>query len=183
MTVIDQTQTEKMIEQIFNKFNFHVKNADKYEGNIKFFSDKHHKFTNHMLSRIPLGYHQLNSGLPWFAYWTLNVFDMLNKQKIDLSYEIKMEFVKYLKDLHNDDKGGFSGYSKGFSNVISSYAAILAICILDIPEAYEIVDIKKMREFILSCKNDDLQNKNSEVDKRNGFVIKKDGNGIFNYIS
>ncbi len=126
-----------------------------------------------MMNRIPAGYHQLNSGLPWFAYWTLNVIDMLNKEKIEISHEIKMEFVKYLKELHHE-KGGFAGYSKGFPNIISSYAAVLAICILDIPEAYEIIDIKKMKEFILSCKNNDLDNISSEVDKKKEFVIKKE---------
>jgi len=126
-----------------------------------------------MLNRIPSGYHQLNSGLPWFAYWTLNVINMLHKEKIEISCVIKMEFVGYLKELHHD-KGGFSGYSYGFPNVISSYAAVLAICILDIPEAYEIIDIKKMKEFLLSCKNNDLDNSKSIVDKKKEYVIKKE---------
>lgn len=125
------------------------------------------------MDRIPGAYHQLNAGLPWFAYWTLNVFDLLNQQKFDITYEIKLEFVKYLKELYNES-GGFSGYSKGMPNLISSYAAILAICLLDVSEAYDIVDIKKMREFILSCKNNDLQNENSNVVKKNEFIIKKD---------
>ena len=126
-----------------------------------------------MMNSIPGPYHQLNSGLPWFAYWVLNVFDMLNQEKIELSLEIKLEFVKYLKELLHKD-GGFSGYSGGFPNIISTYAAILAICILGIPEAYEIIDIPKMRNFILSVKNTDYKNSNSQVDSKKEFVIKKD---------
>lgn len=171
-SVSDQEKTEKKILEIFDKANFKINEADKFDENVEFLAEKHYKFTNNMISRIPGGYHQLNSGLPWFAYWTLNVMDMLNKEKIEISYEIKMEFVKYLKELHHE-KGGFCGYSKGFPNIISSYAAVLAITVLDIPEAYEIIDINKMREFLLNCKNNDLDNNYSEVDKKKEFVIKK----------
>jgi protein farnesyltransferase subunit beta len=125
-----------------------------------------------MLNKIPGPYHSLNAGLPWFAYWTLNIFDMLNKGNIEISREIKLNYVDYLKELHNKE-GGFSGYSKGISNVISSYAAILAICILDIPEAYDIIDIKKMKEFILKNKNNDINNTNAILDKNNDYIINK----------
>jgi len=171
--VKDQLETETKIQEIFDKSNFNIKESDKFNNNIEFLAEKHYKFTNNMMSRIPAGYHQLNSGLPWFAYWTLNVIDMLNKEKIEISYEIKMEFVKYLKELHHE-KGGFCGYSKGFPNIISSYAAVLAISILDIPEAYEIINLKKMKKFILSCKNNDFDNDKSEVDKKEEFVFKKE---------
>jgi len=177
--VKDQTKTEKKIQEIFDKFKFNIKQSEKYEEDVEFLSENHYKYVNQMITNLPGGYHQLNSGLPWFAYWTLNVFDMLNSKNIQLSYEIKMEFVKYLKELHNES-GGFSGFSKGFSNVISSYAAVLAICILDIPEAYDIIDIKQMKQFLLRIKNNDLQNKQSDVDKKNEFIIRKEKvtNGI-----
>jgi len=126
-----------------------------------------------MVNKIPGPYHSLNAGLPWFAYWTLNVFDMLNKENIEISREIKLSFVNYLKELHHEE-GGFSGYSKGIPNVISSYAAILAICILDIPEAYEIIDIPKMRKFILKNKNNDITNSKAELDKNNDYLIGKE---------
>jgi protein farnesyltransferase subunit beta len=129
-----------------------------------------------MMQKIPEGYHKLNSGLPWFAYWTLNIFDMLNRGEIEMTYEIKLEFVKYLKDLHHEN-GGFSGYGRSMPNLISSYAAILAICILDIPEAYDIIDIPKMREFILKNKNNDLKNQDSILDIRGDFLLKKEIDG------
>ena len=99
MTIKDQLKTERKIKEIFDKYNFNIKESDKFDNSIEFFVEKHYKFTNNMINRIPAGYHQLNSGLPWFAYWTLNVIDMLNKEKIEISHEIKMEFVKYLKEI------------------------------------------------------------------------------------
>ena len=45
---------------------------------------------------------------------------------------------------------------------------------MGIPEAYEIIDIPKMRNFILSVKNTDYNNSNSQVDSKKEFVIKKD---------
>ena len=126
-----------------------------------------------MAYKIPGPYHSLNSGLPWFAYWTLNIFDMLNQEKIEIPFDEKMDFVKYLKELHHED-GGFSGYKGGIANVISSYAAVLAICILDIPEAYEIIDVGKMREFIMRNKNNDIGNTKGVLDKNGNFLIRKE---------
>lgn len=60
--------------------------------------------------------------------------------------------MEYLKKCHNKS-GGFAGAPYHQSHVASSYAAMLAIVNIGTQEAYDIVDVKGMREFLGRVKN------------------------------
>lgn len=69
------------------------------------------------------------------------------KDEYNLSLNTKLMFVEFIKELQHKD-GGFCGSAGGFPHLISSYAAVMAIANLAIKEAYDIIDIPKMREFL-----------------------------------
>ena len=58
-----------------------------------------------------------------------------------------MRFVQVLKELQHED-GGFLGSPKGFAHLITTYAALMSVN-LGIPEAYNLIDIPKMKNFLL----------------------------------
>ena len=154
----EQESIEKMIQNIFDKFNFSTKNAESYNFDVELRSNEILSFSSKMINKIPKGYTTLDSGMPWFAYWVLNIFNMYSNNKIELSSNIKSQFLEYLKTLQHPE-GGFVGYPYGKPHLISNYAAILAIMSLNNEEAYQIIDREKMRKYLKSMKNNNFNNK------------------------
>ena len=168
---IVQTKIEEQISSYFKLFNFDTKNSEICDINLEIFLENHINFLNMHKSKLPGGYSSLDSGMPWFAYWFLNIFDLFSMQKFEMSLEYKRQFISYLKSFLNPT-GGFSGYSKGYSHLISSYAAVLAIVCLDCTEAYEIIDREKMKNYLKSMKFK-KDNLDTFYDYSNTFLIKK----------
>ena len=83
---------------------------------------------------------------------------------------MKERCVDYLRQCHNSgEEGGFRGAPYIASHVASSYAAIIAIVNIGTKEAYDLVDLPKMKKYLLSVKNN--------------FKSKPDDFGFFSYMS
>lgn len=174
-TNVIQAEIESLIQKIFDEFDFATKNSGTYTNNdLEVFKESHLKFVNKMISGLPFGYSGLDSGLPWFVYWSLNAFDIFGMDKYEFSHDLKAKFIFYLSDLINYD-GGFSGYSKGLSHIISNYAAVLAIVSLHCKEAYDMIDRKAMKKYLMSmkkaCKSSD------DVLDKDGYFLLHNKNG------
>jgi prenyltransferase beta subunit len=66
---------------------------------------------------------------------------------------MKSKCCSYLRQCHNNEEGGFGGAPYHRSHIASSYAAMLAIVNIGTKEAYDIIDIEKMKKFLISVKN------------------------------
>ena len=86
-----------------------------------------------------------------------------------------MQFVKVLKGFQHED-GGLRGSPHGFAHLIATYAAIMSIANLGIPEAYDIIDIPKMKNYLLKMKNNnfDKDKKPFFTDKNGAYLITRD---------
>ena len=129
--------------------------------------------------QMPGAYSTLDSGYPWLVYWITNIIAMC-KDNYDISHDNKMQLVQILKELQHED-GGFCGSAKGPAHLISSYAAVMAIVNLNMPEAYEIIDIPKMKNFLLKMKNNQFEaNKEPSYTDKNGiYLITRDKENEF----
>ena len=178
-TDYDQYKVEREILKIFEKVGFTTKESEEFIGEAKYLRFDHYHFAQKLITSLPGGYSSLDSGFPWFTYWITNIIYMC-KDNYDLNYEQKMQFVQILKELQHEE-GGFRGSPRGFSHLISTYAAIMSIVNLGIPEAYDIVDIPKMKNFLLSMKNNnfDVCKKPSYTDKNGVYLITRGIEGEF----
>ena len=61
--------------------------------------------------------------------------------------------VEYLRQCHNDETGGFRGAPFLQSHVASTYAAVMAIVNLGTESAYNLVNLQKMKTYLLTIKN------------------------------
>lgn len=166
----DQEETQYLVDSIFKSVKFSTDNSENYSYQIPFHKLKHFTYAKDLIFTLPEYYCSIENGLPWFPYWILNIIEMC-KDEHNLSHSLKIEFVKMLKILQHED-GGFCGTTKGISHLISSYAALMAIVNLGIKEAYDIIDIPKMRSYILKMKNSNYENKPPAIiDKKGNFVI------------
>lgn len=176
-----QQEIEKMIQSYFNLFQFKTKTAKEYDDEIPVFVDQHVDFIMKNKTTLSRSYSMLDAGLPWFSYWILNAFDVFGMKKYSFADDFKKQFIVYLKHLQNTETGGFAGYSSGLSHIISNYAAVLAIVALDCEEAYDIIDRKKMKEYLVNLKNNDFKNEKDEAiyDKTGTYLIRDSGkNGL-----
>ena len=165
----DQEDTELSILKFFEEVGFSTKSSEDYKGEAKFYRILHYNLYKKLTKELPNGYSSLDSGYPWLIYWIINNISM-SKDNYAINYETKLKFVDLLKELQHED-GGFRGAPKGLAHLISTYAAVMAIVALGIPEAYDIIDIPKMKNFLLKMKNN-----NFNIDKEPSYV---DKNGVY----
>ena len=154
-TDIDQERTELEILKYFEEVGFSTKSSHEYNGEAKYYRILHYNFAKKLMSKLPGGYTSLDSGFPWLIYWVTNIISLC-KDNYAISYYNKLQLVQILKELQHEE-GGFCGSAKGYAHLISTYAAMMAIVNLGIPEAYDIVDINKMKNFLLKMKNNNFE--------------------------
>ena len=178
-TDIDQERTELEILKYFEEVGFSTKSSEEYNGEAKYYRILHYNFAKKLMSKLPGGYTSLDSGFPWLIYWVTNIISLC-KDNYAISYDNKLQLVQILKELQHEE-GGFCGSAKGYAHLISTYAAMMAIVNLGIPEAYDIVDINKMKNFLLKMKNNNFEiNKEPSYTDKNGvYLITRDKNNEF----
>ena len=178
-TDFDQKRVEDSILKIFEEAGFSTKNSEEFKGEAQYYRLAHYNFTKKLINSMPSGYSSLDSGFPWFTYWITNIICMC-KDNYDLNYEMKMQFVQVLKELQHED-GGFRGSPKGFAHLIATYAGVMSVVNLGIPEAYDLIDIPKMKNFLLKMKNNnfEIEKKPSYTDKNGVYLITRDIEGDF----
>ena len=178
-TDIDQENTELRVLKYFEEVGFSTRSSEEFNGEAKYYRLLHYNFAKNLMSKLPGGYSSLDSGYPWLLYWVTNIITMC-KDNYALNQKDKMQFVQILKELQHED-GGFCGSPKGHAHLISTYAAVMAIVNLGIPEAYDIIDINKMKNFLLKMKNNqfDINQEPSYTDKNGVYLITRDKNNEF----
>ena len=85
----------------------------------------------------------------WLAYWGLNALAILGEFD-ELTLPDRSLFAKYVLSFQ-DPKGGFSGGQGYPVNMVSTYASILALALLDILEANQQINVPGLEKFMLSC--------------------------------
>ena len=95
----------------------------------------------------------VDSGQPWLIYWLSNALQTLACPPLELSHDMKLKCVSYLEQCYDRTEGAFVGSPGLICHAASSYAAVLAIVNLGIPEAYDIIDREAMRKFLHKMKN------------------------------
>ena len=141
-TDIDQEKTEAKVLEIFEKLGFNTKSSKEYKGEAKFYSDIHYKAYSNFFDGLGPENWIFENKYPLLLYFVINDILML-KDHCEIDYELKIKIVEFLKDFQHED-GGFRGSPKGEAEIVSTYAGVMAIVNLGIPEAYDIIDIPKM---------------------------------------
>jgi protein farnesyltransferase subunit beta len=78
----------------------------------------------------------------------------LNLLKHPLDLNFKLRAVETLRKCRNED-GGFGGGPGQASHLASTYAAVHCLCSLNLVEAYDVIDRKKLMKWMTALKQDD----------------------------
>lgn len=108
----------------------------------------------------------------WLCYWGVNALAVLNELD-ELSEADRLFLAEYIFSFQVES-GGFSGGQGYPANLVSTYASILALAILEVKEVNEKINLKGIESFILNCKGQIpgsyLIHIDGEVDLRCTFV-------------
>ncbi|CAG5106431.1 Oidioi.mRNA.OKI2018_I69.chr1.g2840.t1.cds [Oikopleura dioica] len=159
-----QSATEGKVVRLFQEF------VDKLEIQTELRLDvrKHISYASKGLSSLGPAYESLDASRPWIVYWTTHALDLLD---VVLSDDKKTEICEFL-ELCQSKNGGFGGGPLQMPHLATTYAAMNAIAILGsggFERAYQIVNVKKLEEFLYSVKNTDgsfAMHVNGETDTR-----------------
>lgn len=124
---------------------FNPSNAQEYFDDCELNRYAHAMFEYSQFNQLSKGMVGQDSGQPWFLFWLTNGIEICNTSEIKLTSDIKTRCVSYLRQCHNNKEGGFSGAPGLQTHLASTYAAMMSIVNIGTTEAYQIVDIPKMR--------------------------------------
>ena len=112
-----------------------------------------------------------DAGQPWFLFWLTNALEITNQNLMNLDDDMKRRCCSYLRQCHNDKDGGFAGAPGMQTHVASTYAAVMAIVNVGTQEAYDIIDVPKMRSYLNGIKNN-LDETHEQSDPYNTWIFK-----------
>ena len=118
-------------------------------------------------------YHYFDIQKPWLIYWTINSIAIFLKLNF-LSYNDRKKLSEYLLLFQNMKTGGFAGGINYQSNILTNYAVILSLSILNIKTSWKKIDRKKMYNFFLSLKKKNgsfLMHEKGESDLRCVYAV------------
>ncbi|KAJ1935309.1 CAAX farnesyltransferase (FTase) subunit beta, partial [Linderina pennispora] len=102
---------------------------------------------------------------PWLIFWSLNSLAILGSEiRPDLA-ERALESLRLMQD----PSGGFGGGNRQIPHLADTYAAVMALTLLDSDRALEVVDRQKMHEWLVRLKRSDgsfYMHEGGEVDVR-----------------
>ena len=109
----DATKIRNLILELFTHAgdgSFKPSEAHEFEDeDLELYRQKHSLFAYSMLNKFPSYMRGSDSGQPWFLYWLTNTLELCNYSAIKLNPQQKTACCSYLRQLHNDENGGFSG--------------------------------------------------------------------------
>lgn len=131
----------------------------------QFHQIKHLKYLTDILTNpLPKSYLVLDASRPWIIYWTLCAYALLG-QSVDPYRERTIDSIKVLQL----KSGGFGGGHGQIAHLASTYAAVMALCIVGTDTAYNIIDRKTLYDWMLRLKQPDgsfLMHEGGEKDAR-----------------
>jgi protein farnesyltransferase subunit beta len=146
-TIQDQRKTEESVLKHFMYVGYNIHTKD-YKYYVTLNSQDHIRFCLSALEELPKEVSKLNSGQPWLLFWITNSLYLL---KNPVNYEVSLGIIEYLRQCM-DQSGGFSGGPYQLPHLASNYAAMMTLVNLNLPEGYQLINVQKMKQFIISCR-------------------------------
>ncbi|KAJ1966904.1 hypothetical protein IWQ62_002182, partial [Dispira parvispora] len=116
-------------------------------ANLALKRDQHLTFLYQVVHGVGSNMQTLDSGKPWFSYWLLNSLDMLGEPLTDTRKE---QVVSTLDTMQNPD-GGYGGPSQ-LSHLASTYAAVLALAVINSDRALGSINRSQLYQFLMRMK-------------------------------
>ncbi|RCH77606.1 hypothetical protein CU098_003177, partial [Rhizopus stolonifer] len=166
-TSIDQKRTE---ESVLEKFVPYAPNNVRKLSleSIELNRDKHVAYLKKGLQGLGRWAAVLDASKPWLLYWILHALDLLEYTFDDA---MKQRLIDTCKQWQLPS-GGFGGGGDQLAHLATTYAAVNAIAIIGIKEAYDLLDRKALYTFLMRMKQPDgsfTMHEGGEIDIRGSY--------------
>ncbi|CAK9824798.1 Protein farnesyltransferase subunit beta [Anthophora retusa] len=111
----------------------------------------HILFLESCLTNLNEDHECLDCSRPWLCYWIIHSLQILGKRLSDSEYSKIAGFLAKCQS----PEGGFGGGPGQYPHLASTYAAVNALCIIGTPQAYQVIDRKGLKRFLLSLRGED----------------------------
>ncbi|KAL3288746.1 hypothetical protein HHI36_003181 [Cryptolaemus montrouzieri] len=145
LTSIEQKNVE---DTVFWKYSTFHSSRKKCESVPDLTRHKHGVFLTDTLLHASRSYEALDASRTWICYWVLHSLSLL---EIKIPDKAKRACIKFLAKCQNSS-GGFGGGPGQISHLAPTYAAVNALIILGMEEAFKVIDREKLLEFLWSLK-------------------------------
>lgn len=112
--------------------------------------ERHVKFLQKQLGRLPGAFMSADPSRPWLFYWCLAGMSLLGED-VGAYRESLIETVRPMQNA----TGGFAGGFGQTSHLATTYATVLSLALVGGDEAYEVVDRRSMWKWLASLKQPD----------------------------
>ncbi|KAJ8925682.1 hypothetical protein NQ315_009529 [Exocentrus adspersus] len=134
----------------------------------EFHREQHTRFLLESLVYLSTAYEGLDASRPWLCYWILHPLSLLGVRVHDSQ---KRNVLKFLSKCQSPD-GGFGGGPGQLPHLAATYAAVNALVIIGTEEAYNVIDRKKLQDFLFRVRQWDgsfAMHVGGEVDIRGAY--------------
>lgn len=169
-TYKEQNQVEITVERCFDAFKAEYISKDEEDQlSLPLLSRKKHKeWLLRSLRTLSSSYMCLDASQPWLCYWILNSLSLLDVQIPQVVSDQVANFLYQCQDA----EGGFCGGPGQYPHLAPTYAAVNALCILGTEKAYDVINRKKLKKFLIKLHQPDgsfLMHDGGEVDVRGAY--------------
>jgi len=165
ITSIEQKRVEELVEECYKAYLDKADIEPLYPTLLK---EEHVAYLMKGLIHLPRSYEGLDASRPWIAYWILHSLELLGEP---IPAEVCQKVVDFLSSCQSPT-GGYGGGPGQYAHLATTYAAVMALCILGTTEAYGSIDRQKLKGFFKSCKQPDgsfVMHVGGEVDIRGAY--------------
>ncbi|KFD47606.1 hypothetical protein M513_11525 [Trichuris suis] len=148
LSSIEQKRTEELVEESVKSF---VEQREIEDACPKLFRADHVRYLRGCLSQLSSGYQTMDASRSWMTYWVLHGLDLLGEPLAEESANNAIEFLRTCQS----PNGGFGGGPGQKAHLATTYASIMALCIIGTQKAYDVIDRQKLLDYLRRMKNDD----------------------------
>ncbi|XP_031842772.1 farnesyl transferase beta subunit [Nomia melanderi] len=145
----EEHQTKTSIEQ--EHIENQVLKLYKLSHTPTLITEKHIKKLKIFITNLDGTYESLDCSRSWLCYWILHCLQILGHRLNDEEYSRIIGFLAKCQS----PEGGFGGGPGQYPHLASTYAAVNALCIIGTHEAYQAIDRKALKRFLISLHGED----------------------------
>ncbi|CDW57493.1 protein farnesyltransferase subunit beta [Trichuris trichiura] len=148
LSSIEQKRTEELVEESVKSF---VEQREIEDACPKLFRSEHVRYLRSCLNQLSSGYQTMDASRSWMTYWVLHGLDLLGEPLAEESANNAIEFLRTCQS----PTGGFGGGPGQKAHLATTYASIMALCVIGTKKAYDVIDREKLLDYLRRMKNDD----------------------------
>lgn len=144
-------EREEVHKKIMDIFEVHQLKGGEGRVSQLFKHEKHFAYLYSFLTSHTI-YPFFDVQKPWLIYWSVNALHILREDNA-ISFEDRRFLAEYVLSFQSPE-GGFCGGQGYPPNMATTYASVLALASLDLPEYFDRINRKNMKKFLISCRAD-----------------------------